>query len=54
MSEEPGIYFCGSIRAGRSDVDLYGRICEKLSVYGKVFHCFKLEVFLFKKLSFRY
>jgi hypothetical protein len=36
MAEKTGIYFCGSIRAGRDDVDLYGRICEKLSQYGKV------------------
>ena len=30
------IYFCGSIRAGRQDVDLYSRIVEKLKVYGEV------------------
>lgn len=30
------IYFCGSIRAGRQDVDLYSRIIEKLKTYGDV------------------
>ncbi len=30
------IYFCGSIRAGRQDVDLYERIIGKLEQYGKV------------------
>lgn len=30
------IYFCGSIRAGRGDADLYGRIIEQLGAYGKV------------------
>lgn len=30
------IYFCGSIRAGRQDVDLYGRLVSKLGDYGKV------------------
>ncbi|XP_064077615.1 LOW QUALITY PROTEIN: 5-hydroxymethyl-dUMP N-hydrolase-like [Macrobrachium nipponense] len=30
------IYFCGSIRAGRDDVDLYGRIVEMLKKYGTV------------------
>ena len=31
-----GIYFCGSIRAGRQDVDLYSTIIEKLSSFGEV------------------
>ena len=30
------IYFCGSIRAGRGDADLYVRIVKKLETYGKV------------------
>ncbi|KAL3846791.1 hypothetical protein ACJMK2_017748 [Sinanodonta woodiana] len=30
------IYFCGSIRAGRQDVELYGRIIEQLQAYGTV------------------
>ncbi|VDK46285.1 unnamed protein product [Anisakis simplex] len=30
------IYFCGSIRAGRSDAPLYRAIIEKLGTYGKV------------------
>ena len=30
------IYFCGSIRAGRQDVDLYARMIGKLNVYGEV------------------
>merc|ERR1719371_17269 len=30
------IYFCGSMRAGRQDVQLYGRLVEKLSKYGEV------------------
>ena len=35
------IYFCGSIRAGRGDADLYGRIVKMLETYGKVpaFRC---------------
>ena len=33
---EKGIYFCGSIRAGRQDVDLYSTLIEKLNVFGKV------------------
>jgi hypothetical protein len=33
---ETEIYFCGSIRAGRGDVDLYGKIIEKLGKFGKV------------------
>ena len=31
-----GIYFCGSIRAGRQDVDLYSVIIKKLSDFGEV------------------
>ena len=31
-----GIYFCGSIRAGRQDVDLYSVIIKKLSDFGDV------------------
>ncbi|KAM6956104.1 5-hydroxymethyl-dUMP N-hydrolase [Aplochiton taeniatus] len=30
------IYFCGSIRGGRQDVDVYQRIVHKLEKYGKV------------------
>ena len=30
------IYFCGSIRAGRQDVDLYGNLVQMLSQYGQV------------------
>ncbi|XP_045133089.1 2'-deoxynucleoside 5'-phosphate N-hydrolase 1-like [Portunus trituberculatus] len=30
------IYFCGSIRGGRTDVDLYGRLVDQLGKYGKV------------------
>jgi len=30
------IYFCGSMRAGRQDVDLYGTLVEKLQRYGEV------------------
>ncbi len=30
------IYFCGSIRAGRGDVGLYGRLIKKLGQYGSV------------------
>ena len=30
------IYFCGSIRAGRQDVDLYGTLCQMLSCHGTV------------------
>ena len=31
-----GIYFCGSICAGRQDVDLYAILINKLSNYGEV------------------
>ena len=30
------IYFCGSIRGGRADVDFYARIVEKLKQFGTV------------------
>ena len=30
------IYFCGSIRAGRQDVDLYAKIVAMLSDHGQV------------------
>lgn len=30
------IYFCGSIRAGRQDADLYARLIEQLRAYGTV------------------
>ena len=30
------IYFCGSIRAGRQDVDLYEKIIGKLGTFGQV------------------
>ena len=33
---EKGIYFCGSIRAGRQDVELYSTLIGKLNVFGKV------------------
>ena len=36
MSSKHFIYFCGSIRAGRQDVDLYSRIIDKLEYFGKV------------------
>lgn len=36
MSHQYKIYFCGSIRGGRGDVDLYGRIVEMLKKYGTV------------------
>ena len=36
MSIRKGIYFCGSMRAGRQDVDLYSIIIQKLSNYGEV------------------
>ena len=35
---ETEIYFCGSIRAGRDDVDLYAKIVDKLAAFGKVFY----------------
>lgn len=31
------IYFCGSIRAGRQDAELYARLITKLQSYGPVF-----------------
>ncbi|KAL6487480.1 hypothetical protein MHYP_G00041060 [Metynnis hypsauchen] len=30
------VYFCGSIRGGRQDVEVYQRIVKKLQTYGKV------------------
>ncbi|KAK4325795.1 hypothetical protein Pmani_003639 [Petrolisthes manimaculis] len=36
MSPNLKIYFCGSIRAGRGDADLYGRIVEVLGKYGTI------------------
>jgi len=36
MSTALKIYFCGSMRAGRQDVDLYGTLVEKLSKFGEV------------------
>ena len=30
------IYFCGSIRAGRQDADLYARLINQLREYGSV------------------
>jgi hypothetical protein len=47
---ETEIYFCGSIRAGRGDVDLYGKIIEKLGKFGKVSFIIMslLSVLLFK------
>ena len=35
-----GIYFCGSIRAGRDDVPLYGRLVTKLNEFGRVLTAF--------------
>ncbi|XP_059838611.1 2'-deoxynucleoside 5'-phosphate N-hydrolase 1 [Hypanus sabinus] len=32
-----GIYFCGSIRGGRQDVEIYSRIIGQLKRFGKVF-----------------
>ncbi|XP_041044750.1 2'-deoxynucleoside 5'-phosphate N-hydrolase 1-like [Carcharodon carcharias] len=32
-----GIYFCGSIRGGRQDVEIYSRIIGSLKRFGKVF-----------------
>ena len=36
MSLRKGIYFCGSMRAGRQDVDLYSVLIKKLSSFGEV------------------
>jgi hypothetical protein len=48
------IYFCGSMRAGRQDVDLYGILVDKLQqgnmAIGFLFFCFLLFVGLCKKL----
>ncbi|KAF6026503.1 DNPH1 [Bugula neritina] len=33
-SKQPKIYFCGSIRAGRGDVDLYNKIIQKIDSCG--------------------
>lgn len=30
------VYFCGSIRGGRDDVEVYRRIVQKLQSYGTV------------------
>ena len=30
------IYFCGSVRGGRQDVQIYQTIVKKLQTYGKV------------------
>lgn len=30
------VYFCGSIRGGRDDVDIYRRFVQKLQSYGTV------------------
>ena len=30
------IYFCGSMRAGRQDVELYGQLVDKLGKFGEV------------------
>ncbi len=46
------IYFCGSMRAGRQDVDLYGILVDKLQqanmAIGFSFFCFLLFVGLCK------
>ena len=39
-SSKRAIYFCGSIRAGRQDVDLYQRIIDQLGEYGRVLTAF--------------
>ena len=39
-SSKRAIYFCGSIRAGRQDVDLYQRIIDQLEEYGRVLTAF--------------
>ena len=36
MPNEIKIYFCGSIRGGRQDADLYARLIEHLKTYGPV------------------
>eukprot|EP00088_Acartia_fossae_P039085 TRINITY_DN4067_c0_g1_i1.p1 TRINITY_DN4067_c0_g1~~TRINITY_DN4067_c0_g1_i1.p1 ORF type:complete len:156 (-),score=32.30 TRINITY_DN4067_c0_g1_i1:554-1021(-) len=36
MTSALKIYFCGSMRGGRQDVDLYGKLVEKLGAYGSV------------------
>lgn len=36
VASATSIYFCGSIRAGRQDVDLYQRIIQKLEKFGQV------------------
>ena len=40
------IYFCGSMRAGRQDVDLYGTLVEKLgrSLILDVMFCHKMAL----------
>ena len=35
-AKRAAIYFCGSIRAGRQDVDLYQRMINQLEQYGEV------------------
>ena len=36
QASKKAIYFCGSIRAGRQDVDLYSRIIDQLEHFGQV------------------
>ena len=36
MAPQYKIYLCGSIRGGRQDVEIYGKIAEKLKKYGTV------------------
>ncbi|CAG0898629.1 unnamed protein product [Darwinula stevensoni] len=36
MAPQYNIYLCGSIRGGRQDVQIYGKIAEKLKEYGTV------------------
>jgi len=33
-SKQPKIYFCGSMRAGRGDADLYNKIMQKIDSCG--------------------
>ena len=39
-AKRAAIYFCGSIRAGRQDVDLYQRIIDQLEQHGRVLTAF--------------
>jgi hypothetical protein len=47
------IYFCGSMRAGRQDVDLYGILVDKLQqanvAIGFSFFCFLFCLLVYEK-----